>query len=513
MKTLYISTLFCFLCLSIAAQEAGELNLDFGENGIYMQDWDDTSAHAYAIGVLSDGNLIVAGNYSTSLAGEQIYVQKLDKQGNSLSFGNFSRGFWYGFTDFEGAYSVYILPDNKILIAGDYYYEGEDYPFVIRLLSNGQLDDEFGINGVFTDNLNSQDVKIIDILQMEDSYSIILGGRNNDYYPQLLMVDDQGKLQTTFGTGGIVEVDALNCKCRDLVIDNVNNDLYVCGSDLSNTKSFIAKYNLPTGIPDTDFGVDGIINVVDDTIAIYEIVFTSEDNTLAAFGAYKNSGDYDIFAYRVDAIHGNADASFGIGGWSTLRSPNSGDFIHSVIQQSDGKYYFGGYSNFNVTDDDDFMVGRLNYNGTLDNTFGTGGGIVLTDIEYSREDHLQDIALSPAEDILYAAGYFFAPDKRISTVVAYCTGYESEPPIGTVNFRSNAITCFPNPSTDYVTIETGKSGPHQLQVFDLTGNKLINKSFTEDKLELNLEMLQPSVYFVRVTLPDGQAITSKLVKK
>ncbi len=201
-----------------------------------------------------------------------------------------------------------------------------------------------------------------------------------------------------------------------------------------------------------------------------------------------------------------ADVSFGVNGISTLRIPVKSEIINAAILQSDGKYYFGGYSNY--FDNSDFFLGRINHNGIGDTSFGTGG-LVLTPLP--MEEKIRSLALSPAEDKLYAAGYSTEGSNNSIIIAAYHTLPVTGPPVYLAENRNNTTDVYPNPSDGFVTIKTDATGIHRVQVFDLAGNELLSKRYTGEIIEINLAQLQPSVYFIRVTMLDNHTMTGKLI--
>ena len=68
---------------------------------------------------------------------------------------------------------------------------------------------------------------------------------------------------------------------------------------------------------------------------------------------------------------------------------------------------------------------------------------------------------------------------------------------------------YPNPSNgSYVTIQTPVNGVKYVEVFDITGKRLINTSLNADTL--NVSSISTGMYFVKVTV-EGQSKTSKLI--
>lgn len=509
MKNFLLYSILIMLNAGLFAQRPGDLNTDFGEDGIFLEDWPDTTTIAQDIGVLSDGNIIIGGSYYGIDEGNG-FLLKIDEQGKLLPFGNFPRGYELGLVDGENIKDVYILPGDTILVAGNLFNETYFQPFVLKLLPNGQPDEEFGEQGVYTDESVQMDVCDMDIYIHENSYKIVLCGNNPDPYPMLLMIDNTGVSETSFGTDGIVEFNDHRARIPDLVVNSENNYLFACGYAQEGSGTVILKYILPNGTPDIDFGEDGIL--IDTASEGYNAqtfaaTIDIKNNTLTVFGKYEHAdGDFDMFAYRMNANDGAADASFGFAGWSSLRSPVSSEVITTAILQSDGKYYFGGSSDLNGNLD--FLVGRINHNGFGDTTFGTNG-LVLISLE--NTEYVSGLALNPTEDRLYVAGN--VEGEFSIMVAAFYTVYETEAAALQGYRINNPWIVFPNPSPGQVTIETGVNAPQKVQVFDLTGKELINNTYTDKNITINLEQLQPSVYIVKISLPDKQAITLKLIKQ
>jgi uncharacterized delta-60 repeat protein len=512
MKTL-LALILLSLSLGIHAQRPGDLNTDFGDGGIYRENWNDTATMASDLGIQSNGDLIIPGTYKNSSDLYNVFTLKLDEEGNPPPFGNFSHGFEYDFDDLDVSTTTCILPDDKILIAGLYSSLGVTfYPFVIRLLPDGQLDTEFGDDGVFTNEIFGMRISGMKIVQSESSYSIILCGDNGNDVPQLLMLNDEGAIETSFDSDGMIQFGLLQGIFTDLFIDTENDELYASGS-LKDGGAFLVRLNLPDGDPVAGFGIDGVLSFTpaEGFEGSFDAMIVDTGNsTITTFGSYPHgAGDDDIFAYRVMANDGSVDLTFGIAGLSSLRVPVSYENIQSAVLQSDGKYYFGGTSDFNGTSD--FFLGRIIQNGIGDTSFGTNG-LVLTDL--GNDEFIFKIALNADENILYAAGYSkdIGVDDDI-VVAAYYTFIETEPPISIDNNPIGSITCFPNPVLDIISIETGIKGHHRVQLYDMAGTELYDENFTGESVALNLEFLQPSVYFILVTLPDKQVNKFKLLKQ
>ena len=71
------------------------------------------------------------------------------------------------------------------------------------------------------------------------------------------------------------------------------------------------------------------------------------------------------------------------------------------------------------------------------------------------------------------------------------------------------MNIYPNPvNGNFVTIQTPTNGVKYVEVFDITGKRLINTSLTADSLEVS--SLSAGMYLIKVTV-EGQSKTSKLI--
>ncbi|MDB4134007.1 T9SS type A sorting domain-containing protein [Flavobacteriaceae bacterium] len=77
------------------------------------------------------------------------------------------------------------------------------------------------------------------------------------------------------------------------------------------------------------------------------------------------------------------------------------------------------------------------------------------------------------------------------------------------DFDLSDLKLYPNPvNGDYVTIQSSVSGEKNIEVYDITGKRLINTTLNSDKLDVS--SVSSGVYLVKVTV-QGQTKVSKLV--
>jgi uncharacterized delta-60 repeat protein len=123
-------------------------------------------------------------------------------------------------------------------------------------------------------------------------------------------------------------------------------------------------------------------------------VATQPDGKIVIAGAARLSPEptsWDLALLRVDSA-GAPDPEFGVEGKVLIDISGSHDDAGALLIQPDGRILLGG-STFNGTNFD-FVLVRLNANGTPDEDFGTDG-IVMTDFG-GGTDTLSGLALGPA---------------------------------------------------------------------------------------------------------------------
>jgi uncharacterized delta-60 repeat protein len=235
-----------------------------------------------------------------------------------------SNGFIINTTAGADFYGIAAQPDGKYVVVTT---NGPDPSPLARRLANGSIDTTFGTNGFAIGAQASNQVLI------EPSGRIILAG-NDGTNPALVALTSAGALDTTFGVSGFGPTTYLD----------------------------------PVGIP-SGFSFIGQ---------------KPNGKFVAASAVYVTMGPHpptrtDIGLVQFDA-NGIADSTFGnhgiaLAGYANNATPTA------MLVEPDGKILVGGYE-LNPIDDagnghQDFIVVRFNEDGSLDNTFGSGGKILV----------------------------------------------------------------------------------------------------------------------------------------
>lgn len=125
--------------------------------------------------------------------------------------------------------------------------------------------------------------------------------------------------------------------------------------------------------------------------------------------------DFAVAQYNGD---GSTDTTFGTGGITVVDFGREDPLSASVLQP-DGKVVLAGSSTLPYDPDTrDFALARVNADGTIDSTFGTGGK-VLTHIGF--DDQLNDVLLQPDGKIV-AAGFAVVNGRNFALVRYHADG-------------------------------------------------------------------------------------------
>lgn len=217
-----------------------------------------------------------------------------------------------------------------------------------------------------------------------------------------------GCLDPTFGNGGIV-LTSFNAN----TISNWANDVAIQPSDgkivaavrirnYENTDAadfYVLRYDT-SGALDPSFGSGGVVRFAFNNIADIEAarsVAIQPDGKIVVAGAVTTNNLAAVTRLNPD---GSLDTSFGTGGKTTFQfAARESAVIIRIALQSNGRIILGGQSG-----DGNALFARLNSNGTLDTSFNGSGkvSVSVTQKNGTPNGALLDIAVQPDGKIVGA---------------------------------------------------------------------------------------------------------------
>jgi uncharacterized delta-60 repeat protein len=302
----------------------------------------------YSLVISSNGSLLLGGVFSTYNRVYRKCIVRLSSAGTlDLSFNSLGTGI-----NGEVIQTI-IQPDGKILVSGYFsLYNGISRNCIVRILSDGTIDNTFdpgvGPDGAVYDMEVQPDGKII-LAGMFNNYA----GVSKNY---ICRIHSDGTLDNTFnvGNGTNLAVTALKLQADGKVIIGGQFSWYN-GIAMNG----IARLNI-NGSLDNTFNVGSGFDAM-----VQQIEFQSDGKILVAgqFTQYNGNTANQLCRLNVNGTFDNTFSSgLGVGFWE----------IKSILPLPNGKIVIGGsfqqYNGINIK-----HLARLNANGTLDNTFNSGG--------------------------------------------------------------------------------------------------------------------------------------------
>ncbi len=384
----------------------GTLDATLGSGGVVVD-----PDYGGMIGVGYEGSTIIAvgtGLGSADPFSHDILRLRYTATGApDTTFGSGGRTLTNLFTLSWDVRAVTTTPEGKVVIAGSLGDPFDSDFAALRLAANGARDG-FGLGGVRSVGFGRGDDRANAMLPRPDG-ALILGGRSNvlgtSSFALARLITD-GNLDTNFGTGGrtthtmglgSAEIHALAAAPGGKIIA-AGQALVASG----NSDFALARY-LANGVLDATFGTGGIvITPFGPEPDIAQAVAVQLDGKIVVAGYTRSSGVFDFAVARYDAS-GTLDSTFGADGKVTIAVGASNDLGHALALLPDGKILVAGEV-FNSGTNSDMAVVRLNANGAIDTTFGTAG-IAIVNFA-SGADAAWAMAVQPNDKIVLAGTAF-----------------------------------------------------------------------------------------------------------
>lgn len=344
----------------------------------------------------SDNYILVAGNLKVGLDGVLIEASKTFLKIRTPSSVN----------------SITIQEDGKLLVSGSTLndFTSHQDPVLVRYLTDGTIDPNFSRKGLtefrYPSSHTTPEINRLDnAIELDDGKIFIVGLDDDSSLVAMRLLSD-GDLDPTFGVDGYFQYDiyhvgksaeqpnilssAINLVDDSIVIlsAKLNHDRNI---SIDNDFSLLLKLT-PEGLLDANFGDNGAVLTKqphsERPYFTYKPVkvIAQKDNKLLALGNLKGGVESKIVLHRYES-DGKIDSSFANGGSINLAFALQTK-ANSIIQQNDGKLVIVGsvddsHRNSELTQGSDYVIFRLNTDGSLDNSFDSDG---IASYSFSHND-------------------------------------------------------------------------------------------------------------------------------
>jgi uncharacterized delta-60 repeat protein len=326
----------------------GGLDFGFGVNGKVSTPIGPGNDSAFALGIQSDGKIVVAGNMSNGNNNDFAVVRYNTNGSLDTTFdtdGIVTTGFGVNNDD---ARALVIQSDGKILVAGSTSNSTSDL-MLVRFNTNGSLDTTFDTDGKLSTDFGSS-YEVASSVGIQSDGKILVagtstsGGISADF--ALARYNTNGSLDTTFDGDGKVTT-AISATDDNATALRIQSDGKIVLAGYSSSNGFdssivLARYNT-NGSLDTTFDTDGKVITVfganfDDARALG---IQSDGKILIAGRNGSTYGEYDVLLARYNP-NGSLDTTLDGDGQTTIDLGSSGDIARALGIQSDGKVVIAG---------------------------------------------------------------------------------------------------------------------------------------------------------------------------
>jgi uncharacterized delta-60 repeat protein len=350
----------------------------------------------------------------------------------------------------DGLRAIVRMDDGRYVGCGTFYSPGTATDFVVaRFNADGSLDGTFdgtgyavtsflqtGPGGSLFDQCNA--------LAIQPDGMIVSAGftaEDGANHVALTRHTVSGALDTSFGSGGKVDIDAsviatANSEARALVVQP-DGKLLVAGYAFGpgNSELLVMRLNA-NGSLDTTFGGTGIVRTPAGTSEdIANAMIRQPDGRIVVAGSAIAADGRRDFALARFTTAGALDASFGSGGLVTTAVGPSDDIAYSLVLMPWGRLVAAGSARTSTGGSGtDLAVVAYNADGTLDRYFGDAGKRTVSASEFDDVAFglVSDItgerfwAVGTAQGGLTTAQDFFAIEFGLPDTI-FRDSYESPP--------------------------------------------------------------------------------------
>jgi len=242
----------------------------------------------YRTAIQQDGKIVAVG--SSTLSGDRsvLLLRYLSDGKPDPDFGTNGRVVTpLGNT--SNATSLLLLPGGKLLVGG---WNGDD-ACVLQYLPNGNLDPSFGIGGEALVDLQHGTDFFSQIALQPNGRILAAGGsyRQEDQefveHPVIVRLTSAGKMDRSFGKRGVV-TDAVGGYVQDLALQQ-NGRLVTAGP--SSDRFTVSRFT-PAGKPDRSFGKNGTAVVATPSVGRSEALLLEPGGKIVAAGRAEVDGAF-----------------------------------------------------------------------------------------------------------------------------------------------------------------------------------------------------------------------------
>ncbi len=459
----------------VRINENGSIDNSFGNNGVVVNNIAGNGDEPFQLNIIN-GKPTICGHTVAMNSTTASYIAGLVAQFNAdgtlnTNFGTGGKTIVsqpsLGYS--SNAYNMTTDDNNRLLVA-TVHFDGTAAYSMVRLMPDGSFDTSFGIDGrVVIENSGLRFAYCI----ATNGDKIIIGGNAADRFG-LIQLNNDGSLDTTFGTNGITITDMPGAGDRIWTVKRLADGSILAGGTAGGTWALYRYTN--NGILDNTFSATATCNPISGRI--YELIELANGKILVAGAPFlQTPSEFNIVQLNAD---GSPDINFGTNGVFSLPFDQGHGYATTMALYPDqSKIIIGGHFNDQEINVVSALV-QLNPNGTLDTDFGNNG-VLMADTLYHQfiEGSLfviqQRIAFDDNNKLVMASSREASINNK--DVDVYLARFLTDLSVGVLDIESvaNAVYTYPNPlHNNQLTIayELKQAQTVQITLYDLLGKQV-----------------------------------------
>jgi uncharacterized delta-60 repeat protein len=380
------------VAMPFAFAQSGTLVPSFGENGIKQIDFGQVGTDddwGEVVKTDAEGKIWIAGSLSGNFG---IVRLNMDGSIDSTFSDDGKLQIPAGYN--ARAYGLALGDNGKILLAGRSDFG--DFS-VVQLNSDGTPDSSFSDDGKILIPAKSgsyNEEESLGFIVDQEGKTLIAGGSQTGSYNGnrdfiVVRLNTDGSMDSTFASNGelLVPDDSSTDVAYTMALDN-NNRILVAGSstvgiEIQGYEFHVGRMSVirldNSGNLDTTFDKDGklILDIGGDEFSGKDAksLAVDENGKILIAGTDRNNNVSEFIILRLND-NGSFDNTFSDDGIDRISVGNNYDIAYSLILDKNNRIVLAGNS-YTETGPQDYSVIRLKTDGTLDSTFSDDGKLIF----------------------------------------------------------------------------------------------------------------------------------------
>jgi uncharacterized delta-60 repeat protein len=522
MKNYLLTLTIAALSLGLYAQPAGTIDLSFADNGKFILDNGNLDLFT-DVEIQDDQKIVAVGiTYDAAYVASAQAMRFLPDGSPDLLFAT-NGVFTYSLNFEANVYGCVIRDNGKIVMTGSTTDYNDYRILLIQLNEDGTLDESFGDSGIVVQKIGP-DMNFFEdqsyAITLQDDGKILVAGKSYNldfkFVPVVVRFTENGQLDTDFGDNGVAGIPVIEVENDfDCLVVQEDGKIVASGHYANELLSFallVVRF-LPDGTLDDTFGDNGIVNYPYQADAEGFGITLNTDNKILLTGFTASpTYNFSMMLMKFDQ-QGNPDPDFGDEGL-VVADYGTYDVGYSIYVQGNDKILVAGTSGDAPPSDCDMAIWRYNPDGTLDDTFGTDG---MSKIQFNGNPD-EGLAMAHQSDgkIVIAgkarnANFDYAMVRILND---FSTSLPETNELALLSMAPNPVAQNSNVA---VSFEVNEAGKINMEFVNLQGSlaAIVELGHQMAGFQTSIftipSSVEPGVYFIRIRGNGNEGATSKII--